>query len=109
MRHDIELQIRALKLRLQLSDAPNQLACVRDVVLSPVVRENIERVLITVDTRIVPVAITITGVASQRYEQISVDVHFRQQARELHRLDDLSGHEVVKIGRKIRTDRQSFL
>src|SRR5215213_373891 len=109
MRHDIELQMRTLQLRLQLSDAPHELACVADVVLSPVVWEGVERVLVAINSGIVPVAITITSIATQRYEQISVDVNLRQQTRELYSLDNLSRDEIVIIGREIRTDRQSLL
>jgi len=68
MRHDIELQIRALQLRLELGDAPDEFACVADVVLAPVVRKDIERVLITIGARIVPIAVAITSVATQRHE-----------------------------------------
>src|SRR5215217_86301 len=109
MRDDIELQIRTLQLRLQLRDASDELACVADVVLSPVVRKDVERVLVAVSSRIIPVTIAITGVATQRHQQVSIDVHLRQHAREFYRLDDLSRYEIVTIGCEIGTDRQSFL
>src|ERR1044071_4915797 len=109
MRHDVELQIRTAELRLQLRDTPEDLARVQDVVLTPVVRKDIERILVTIRARIVPIAVAVTGVLTQRYQQISVDVNFRQQTRELHRLDDFPWHEIVMIRREVGTDRQSFL
>src|SRR6185369_4833695 len=109
MGHDIELQIRTLQLRLQLRDTSDELACVADVVLSPVVWKDVERVLVTISSGIVPVAIAITGVATERHQQVSIDINFGQHARELHRLDDLSRYEIVTIGSEVGTDRQSFL
>src|SRR4051794_15388584 len=109
MRHDVELQIGTSELRLQLCDTPDELARVRDVVLAPVVRKDIERILVTIRARIVPIAIAITGIATQRYQQIPVNVNFGQQTLELCCLDDLSRHEIVMIRREVWTNRQSFL
>src|SRR5215213_11798298 len=103
MRHNIELQIRTLQLRLQLRDTPDELACVADVVLSPVVREDVKRVLVIISSRIGPVAGPVTRVTPQRQEQVSIDINFGQQAREFHRLDDLTRNEIVTIRRKVWT------
>jgi hypothetical protein len=46
---------------------------------------------------------------AQCFEQISVDVDLGKEAREAHRFDNLSGYEIVVVGGKIGTNRQSFL
>src|SRR6185295_2717717 len=103
MCNDVELQIGPLKLYFQSIDAPDEFARVANVVLSPVIWKDVKRILITVRSRVFPVTVTITGIATQCFKQVSVNVNFRQYARELHSLDDFSGHEIIAICRKVRT------
>ena len=92
-----------------MDDASDELACIVDVVPAPVVSEYVERVLVTIGAGILPVAVTITGVVSQRFEQVTIDVNFRKHACESHRFNYLSGHEIVAICSQVGSDRQSFL
>ena len=89
MRDHIELQIRAMQCVLQTLNATYQLARVANIVLSPVVRENVEGIFIAVRTRIVPFSFVIPGIGSQGIEQVSVDINFRKQAREFYCLDEI--------------------
>src|SRR5687768_7019288 len=105
MCYHIELQIGSLQLALQLFETSDELARICDVVLPPVVCEDIKSVLVTAGAGILPIAISIACIVTQCFKQISVDIHFGKQAREPHCFDNLSGYEIVAIRCKVGTYR----
>src|SRR2546423_1990384 len=104
---DVEAKVGPTEPELEGLDASDEQARRLDVVATPVVREDVERVLIAAFGRVVPVALAVAAVVFERAPGVVVDVNFGRDLREPRRLDDARGDEVVAVRLKLRGRRQA--
>src|SRR4051812_38510217 len=97
MGDDVEAQVGPIEPELQSLYAAHEQARGLDVVATPVVREDVEGILIAAFGRVVPVALAVAAVVRERAQKVVVDVDLGRELGELRRLDYARGDEFVAV------------
>src|SRR5687768_5492180 len=101
MGHDVEFEIGLSDASFEHLNAAKQKPCTFDVVTAPVVRENVECILIIAAFCAVPLHLTVAAFFEGR-DKAFVDLGLGKEFEKLYAANDVFRDEVVAVAGKIR-------
>jgi len=106
MSDDVEFQVWLSQRPPKLVDLTDKKTSVVHIILTPVIRKDIERVLIAVTRWVLPFTFLIAAPSYERVDQAFVDLSLRKELNDLYGSNYVARNKIVVIAQR-RGDRQA--